>query len=273
MDNHGEPLTPMVETQYNLSQKFDQLEKQTFDGHQVLDRSSPYFASTLQRPLGVMEQQSLSSILTSSLNRPPCFPLAFFYSQPHAYPFLTSPATSANLSTGFPHYDISRQVALLNSAPGGAFYPVGTVKSDFSSASMNIDLKDGTISNLITKESKLMQWSQCHPSSPSRCHSASSAITPQKVLDLRSPEAIGRDHSNKTVCLTLSPGSDVELSSKPLNGTEGNLTPNSWSRGQPYCPVCGITLQPHELEEHVQVEIESLEEFYRQVKVAFNPLV
>ncbi|XP_076348083.1 uncharacterized protein LOC143245613 [Tachypleus tridentatus] len=51
------------------------------------------------------------------------------------------------------------------------------------------------------------------------------------------------------------------------------ISANSWSRGQPYCPVCGITLQPHELEEHVQVEIESLEEFYRQVKVAFNPLV
>ncbi|XP_076326124.1 uncharacterized protein LOC143233613 [Tachypleus tridentatus] len=184
------------------------------------------------------------------------FSFCVFYNQPHTYSFLASHASSATLSASLPHYEFGRQMALLNSTAGGAFYPISSVKTNLTGSSVNTDVKDGHTNNSKCKEPKLFQWSQYLPIDKS-----------QKVLDLRSPEAVGRDHSNKSTRVSLSPGNDFELSSKIAKIQESNeLQFTRWrtlSNGQSYCPVCGVTLQSQDLMEHVQQEIENLHEFYR----------
>ncbi|XP_076353085.1 E3 ubiquitin-protein ligase RNF220-like [Tachypleus tridentatus] len=270
MDDHGESVNQLVTGSYSLGRKIGQLDKQFSSGNfHVADRTSPYLVSPLLRTAGTMEQQTLSNVFSSTFGRPPCFPFALFYNQPHAYSFLASHASSATLSAGLPHYDLSRQMALLNSTTGGAFYPVNSVKTNLTSSSTNLEIKDGSMNGSTTKETKIFHWPRCHPTNSTampqwpRCHlrPTNSTITPQKGLDLRSPEAVGRVHSNKS----LSPGSDLELSSVKVKDDNefAPTTRRSFTDGQPYCPICGINLQSYDLTEHVQQEMKRLHEFYR----------
>ncbi|XP_076356761.1 uncharacterized protein LOC143250011 [Tachypleus tridentatus] len=270
MDDHGESVNQLVTGSYSLGRKIGQLDKQFSSGNfHVADRTSPYLVSPLLRTAGTMEQQTLSNVFSSTFGRPPCFPFALFYNQPHAYSFLASHASSATLSAGLPHYDLSRQMALLNSTTGGAFYPVNSVKTNLTSSSTNLEIKDGSMNGSTTKETKIFHWPRCHPTNSTampqwpRCHPrpTNSTITPQKGLDLRSPEAVGRVHSNKS----LSPGSDLELSSVKVKDDNefATTTRRSFTDGQPYCPICGINLQSYDLTEHVQEEMKRLHEFYR----------